>query len=319
MIWILFTIVMVLLYAAAVLVAHLGKKRAKSEDADTAKQGRADRIGGNFCAGALAAVWLIFTLWASVGSIPAGHAGLIYQFGAIRGQTSSGFVFVDPWQNLRDANTQTQAFKFNLDGFSKETQNVYITATLNYRVAPKDVQTLYRTVGPSYFETLVPQRINQAFKDETVKFRAVEIAPHRTQIRDDVLAQLKTDLAPFSIQATALNIDNISFSKAFTLAIEDKQIATQQAQAAQNRVAVARYQAQQIIATAKGQAQANTLKRETLTPLLVEQNAIDKLNPHVQVIMVPSGSNFLLPNLLNGIGTSAPATAATPAAPTKKK
>jgi len=30
----------------------------------------------------------------------------------------------------------------------------------------------------------------------------------------------------------------------------------------------------------------------------VQQNAIDKLNPNVTVIMVPSNSNFLFPNSL---------------------
>ena len=95
-----------------------------------------------------------------------------------------------------------------------------------------------------------------------------------------------------------LLIDDIKFSPEFTKAIEDKQIATQEAQAAKNKVAQAEYQAQQIIKQAQGQAEANRLKRQTLTPLLVQQNAIDKLNPNVTVIMVPSNSNFLFPNSL---------------------
>lgn len=293
MTWIILTVILGLIGLGAIVWAVFGPA--------------ADKGIAALAAVVVAALWLVVTGFMSFAhSIGAGHVGLVYQFSALTGQTGSGQVSIWPWESLKDANTQTLASQFKLDSFSKETQNVFITATLNYRVAPKDVQTLYRTVGPNWFDTLIPQRVNQAFKDETVKFRAVQIAPHRNQIRDDVLAQLKADLAPFSIQATALNIDNIAFSPAFTNAIEDKQIATQEAQAAQNRVSVARYKAQQIIATAKGQAAANTLKRQTLTPLLVEQNAIDKLNPNVQVIMVPSGSNFLLPNLLPATGSTHP-------------
>ena len=66
------------------------------------------------------------------------------------------------------------------------------------------------------------------------------------------------------------------------------------------------YQAQQIIKTAQGQAEANRLKRQTLTPLLVQQNAIDKLNPNIQVILLPSNSNFLLPSDLFGKATATP-------------
>jgi regulator of protease activity HflC (stomatin/prohibitin superfamily) len=203
------------------------------------------------------------------------------------------------------ANVKTQRAPFHLASFTKETQDVFVDATLNYQVAPKDIQTLYRNVGSNWFDVLVPTRINQAFKDETVKFDAVNIAPNRDKIRADVLARLKQELALFSIQVDDLNIDNIAFSPAFTKAIEDKQIATQEAAAAKNRVAQATAQAQAIVQTAEGQAKANQLKQRTLTPLLVEQNAIDKLNPNVQVIMVPSNSSFLLPNLLNTTPTPA--------------
>lgn len=254
--------------------------------------------GGRAITGFAVGVALLLTLLFSYNSVGAGHVGVVYNFGAIQSKTGSGAQFIPPWESLKVANVQTQRYQFQLNAFSSETQDVFITATLNYAVAPKDILPLYRNVGPDYFNKLVPQRVAQAFKDETVKFKAVEIAPNREQIRLDVLAKLKTALAQYSIDVQDLNIDNISFSPAFTKAIEDKQIATQQAQAAQNRVATAKYKAQQIIEQAQGQAKANELKRETLTPLLVEQNAIDKLNPNVQVIMVPSGSNFLLPNLL---------------------
>ena len=144
----------------------------------------------------------------------------------------------------------------------------------------------------------MPNRVNQLFKDETVKYRAVQIAPNREQIRRSVRQRLATELAKYSIQVEDLLIDNIKFSPEFTKAIEAKQIATQDAQAAQNRVKEAQFKAQQVIKQAQGEAKANQLKRQTLTALLVQQNAIDKLNPNVQVLIVPSGSNFLLPSNL---------------------
>lgn len=239
----------------------------------------------------------IFTVIRTFHSVPAGYVGVVYQFGNIVGQTNAGLVTTMPWQNLREANVQVQKHEFpQLDSFSQETQDVFIKATLNYQVSPTDIQTLYRTVGPDYFDKLVPNRVNQFFKDETVKYAAVQVAPNRDQIRANVRDKLKTELAPYSIQVDDLLIDNIAFSKEFTNAIEDKQIATQEAQAAKNRVAQAQFQADQIIKKAEGEAQAYRLKRQALTPLLVQQNAIDKLNPNVQVILLPSDSNFLLPS-----------------------
>lgn len=258
------------------------------------------RFGKGLRVGALIGFILIFLIVTPLRmfhSVKAGHVGVVYQFGNIVDQRNPGLKTIWPWQTIQGANVQIQRVSFDqLDSFSSETQDVFIKATINYQVSPKDIQNLYRTVGPDYFDKLVPNRVNQFFKDETVKYTAVEIAPNRDQIRADVLRRLKTELAPYSIQIDDLLIDNISFSQEFTKAIEDKQIATQEAQAAKNRVKQAQYQAEQIIKTAQGQAEANRLQRQTLTPLLIQQRMIDKLNPNVQVILLPSNSNLLLPS-----------------------
>ena len=239
---------------------------------------------------------LLFTVVESFHSVRAGYVGVIYQFGNIVGQTEAGLVTTWPWQNVQEANVQVQRAQFSdLDAFSAETQDVFIVATINYRVDPATVQELYRGVGPNYFEKLVPTRVNQLFKDETVKYRAVNIAPNREKIRREVRERLAKELAKYSIQVEDLLVDDIKFSPEFTQAIEDKQIATQQAQAAQNRVREAKFKARQVIEQAQGEAKAFSLKNRTLTPLIVQQNAIDKLNPNVEVIILPSGSNFLLP------------------------
>lgn len=257
-------------------------------------------------------VFLVLTPIRMFHSVPAGHVGVIYQFGNIVGQTDAGLVAIAPWKNLREANVQVQRQSFDqLDSFSQETQDVFIRATLNYQVSPTSIQTLYRTVGPDYFTKLVPNRVNQFFKDETVKYRAVEIAPNRDTIREHVLKRLKKELAPYSIQVDDLLIDNISFSSEFTHAIEDKQIATQEAQAAQNRVAQARYQADQVAARAQGdanavlikaeaQAKANRLLNKSLSPQLIQYTAIKTLSPGVSTILLPSNSNFILPNSIFG-------------------
>lgn len=280
----------------AAIAFAVGKGYRRSPDAKEQALGRVLEISS---VAVFVIFFLVFTVSRSFHSVPAGYAGVVYQFGNIVGQTDSGLVTIAPWRELRTANVQVQKQEFpELDSFSSETQDVFIKATINYQVSPKDIQRLYRTVGPNYFDKLVPNRVNQFFKDETVKYAAVDVAPNRDEIRANVLAKLKTELAPYSIQVDDLLIDDIKFSPEFTKAIEDKQIATQEAQAAKNKVAQAEYQAQQIIKQAQGQAEANRLKRQTLTPLLVQQNAIDKLNPNVTVIMVPSNSNFLFPNSL---------------------
>jgi regulator of protease activity HflC (stomatin/prohibitin superfamily) len=290
------TAIVLLIGAIALGVA---RQMRASDDPEAARTGHVLRIA-TFVIVPLFVI--AFTIVQSFHSVRAGYVGVVYQFGNIVGQTEAGLVTTWPWQNVDEANVQVQRAQFsNLEAFSAETQDVFIIATINYRVDPVSIQDLYRGVGPNYFDKLVPTRVNQLFKDETVKYRAVQIAPNRERIRRAVRERLATELAKYSIHVEDLLVDNIKFSPEFTQAIEDKQIATQQAQAAQNRVREAKFKAQQVIEQAQGEARAFRIKNKTLTPLVVQQNAIDKLNPNIEVLILPSSSNFLLPSsLLSG-------------------
>lgn len=250
--------------------------------------------GTMWIAGALLA-WLVLVFgWGAARtfhSVPAGHVGIVYQFGGIVGQKHDGFQAVLPWQSIQVASVQVQRHTFDrLDSFSKETQDVFITATLNYEVSPGSIQRLYRTVGPDYFEKLIVPRVNQFFKDETVRFLAVDIAPNRDTIREQVRRRLKTELASSSIQVDDLLIDNIDFPPAFKQAIVEKQVATQNALREQQNVKRAQFEAEQVIAHAKGQAEANRLLDRSLTQKIINYTLVQKLAPTIQTALVPSNA-----------------------------
>jgi len=263
----------------------------------------------------------ITTLAASLHQVEAGHVGVVYEFGAIKDQTSDGMVVTAPWREVKRANTQVQTLCFvddetvcpdgatkvalGLDSFSSETQNVYIDTIMNIEVSPDEVQELYRNVGPNYVNKLIPGRVEQIFKNETVKYAAVDIAPSREVISHSVTELLRKELAPFSIDVRAVLLKNISFDPAFQAAIEAKQEASQNALREQENIKAEEAKAKQQAASAQGaadririeaasQAEANRLLSESLTPTLVQYEAIKKLNPNVQTIIVPEGGNIFL-------------------------
>lgn len=259
--------------------------------------------------GAAAAVLILWTVFNSVYQVPAGHVGLIYAFGDIVGQTGQGLQTVAPWKSVWAATAQVQKVTFqketHLASFSKESQDVYVDATVNVRVLPKDIEDLYRNVGTDYMDTIVRPRIRQAFKDETVKYSTVDVAPHREEIRHAVSKRLSDELAARSIVVDDLLIDNISFNKAFQDSIERKQIASQDALAEEQRIAGERNKAQQAIEIARGtgeailinankQAEANRALAASITPELVQYQMVQKLAPTVQTIMLPAGAPFIL-------------------------
>jgi regulator of protease activity HflC (stomatin/prohibitin superfamily) len=206
---------------------------------------------------------------------------------------------VAPWRDVLLANIQVQRRVFDkLNSFSEESQDVFVRASLNVRVSPQAIQQLYRTVGPNFFNVLVESRVIQNFKDETVKYKSVDIAPHRENIRKAVRERLEKELSPFSIEVVDLLLDNIDFNPEFKKAIEDKQIATQRALEEQQKIEGEKHKAQQAIERAKGEgsailfraekeAEANRKLAASLTPELVRYAMVQKLSDKIQVMMLP--------------------------------
>ena len=254
--------------------------------------------------GGASVVFVLATVFFSFAQVNTGHVGVVRTFGRISGQISPGISLIAPWQTYDSVNVQVQKQTFeNLTAFSAETQNVNITTTINYSVAPKDARDLIARVGTDWFDRLVPNNLNQAFKDEAVKFTAVDIAPNRETIRTAVLKALRTRLSPYSIRVNDLNIDNIAFSRQFEQAIEAKQEATQAALRAKAQVQQAQFEAQSRVAKAKGeadanvtvaqgQAEANRKLNASLSANVLQYIAIQKLSPLLRIAVLPAGTQL---------------------------
>jgi regulator of protease activity HflC (stomatin/prohibitin superfamily) len=247
--------------------------------------------------------------------ISAGEVGVVRTFGSITGQVGEGFQLTWPWQEVETWNIKLQTITPDsscsngqpscLDAFSSESQDVFIAAVVNLRVDPRDVQELARTVGANYVDRLVLPRLHQIVKDTTVTYRSVDVAPNREAIRQAVRERLGEELAQNSINVVDLLITNIDFRPEFKAAIEEKVKAEQDALTEQNKVQIARAQAEQRAATAQGeadrlrieaqgQADANRLISESLTPLLIQFQALQKLADNVQIALIPSGNGIII-------------------------
>jgi len=221
---------------------------------------------GEIAAVALLVVWALLTVFVfSMKRVAAGEVGIERQFGSIVGQRSEGVSFIAPWRSIDTVSIRTERQTFGtpdapITAASNETQDVYIIATINYSVSEANVQDLIRDVGTNWFDVLVPTRVNQYIKQETAKWATAEIIPNREAIRQAVLARLRSDLGEnYSITISDLLLDNISFSPEYTQAIEDKQVATEQAQAEENRTETVRAQAEQRRVQAQGEADAQVI------------------------------------------------------------
>jgi len=311
MLWVVSVFLAVIVCGGALLIGRAARAAAQP--------GTPERMRGGIVMGAAVALFVawvgIHTALRAVKPIEAGHVGVVYQFGEIVGQKGEGLQFIWPWQDLRIESVQVQRYRFeNVTAFSQETQDVFFIATLNYSVSPAAVQTLYRTVGPNWFDRLIEPRVLNFFKEETVKYETVAVGPNRENIRRAVRERLSAELAPFSIEINDLLIDNIEFSAEFKAAIEQKQIATQDALREQERVRQRQFEAQQQIELARGeaesirvraegQAEANRLLAASLTPEVIQFQALQQLGDNIQIALIPAGQGIIIdPATLLGQG-----------------
>jgi len=311
MVWITSIVLATVLCGGAFLIGRAIRREAQPRTPE------ADR-GLIVMSGAIV-LWLLWagihTGFASTKQVEAGHVAIVYQFGEIVSQKGEGLQFIAPWQSIRTESIRVQRAKFeNINAFSQETQDVFIVATVNFSVSPSAVQNLYRTVGPNWFDTLVEPRVNNFFKEEVVKFETVDVAPNREIIRTAVKERLGADLEQYSVTVNDLLIDDIDFQAEFKAAIEQKQIATQDALREQERIEQRKAEAQQAIEVAngeaeaikiraEGQAEANRLISQSLTNEVIQFTAVQNLSDNIEIALIPSGAGLLLdPATL--IGTS---------------
>jgi len=266
-------------------------------------------------AGFIVLLWFIWTVFASLHVVSAGEVIVVRTFGSITGQRGEGLQITAPWQTTESWNIRLQTVLPEskcgdgavncLDAFSSESQDVFIRAVVNLQVDPRDVQDLARTVGVNYVERLVLPRLHQIVKDTTVQYKSVDVAPNREKIRQAVRERLGQELAQNSITVVDLLITNIDFRPEFKAAIEAKVKAEQDALTEQNKVAISEAQAKQVAATAQGaadrlrveaqgQADANRLINESLTPLLIQFQALQKLADNIQIVFLPAGQGIIL-------------------------
>jgi regulator of protease activity HflC (stomatin/prohibitin superfamily) len=276
------------------------------------RQGKRDEGTAWLLASALAVIVVVggWGAFRSFHSVDAGHVLVVRQFGEIVGQRGDGFQTIAPWQTAEDVSTQVESQRFQMDdrggqtaenairsgpAISEETQPVYAVVTLNYRVSDEAVQELYTDVGSTFFDKVVAPRVFQVFKNETVKFKSVAVAPNREQIRGAVQAELDNQLAGFSINVVDFLINDLDFPEEFTAAIERKQVATQDALAARQKVEQSKAEAQQEIERARGQAQAQRLRANALTDRNLQFEALQILKEAPpQIVFLPAGQGNLL-------------------------
>lgn len=201
---------------------------------------------------------------------------------------------------------------------TKDGQQIFVDASVIYAADPTQLIQLHITWQARYEENVVRPVARAAIRNAVSQFGVEElVSTKRGELEQAIREEIETKLKANNIIMSDFLLRNIRFSDEYAAAVEQKQIAEQQAQQSKNVIEQKKNEAEQARQVAQGQAdaaviaaqgaaearliqaqaeaQANQLLSASLTPTLLQYQYILKLAPGVQTIFIPSGNQFILP------------------------
>ena len=230
----------------------------------------------------------------SVVRIPAGHRGVVMHFGQVQDLIlDEGLHFKVPvMTTIYEVSVRVHKDEIAASAASKDLQEVSSRVAINWHPSPTRVNTIYQQVGPEEAITvnILQPNFAEVFKAASAKLSAEEILIKRVELKEEVDANLKERLQKFDIVVDAVSLVDITFSKEFNRAIEEKQVAEQNAKKASYMAQQAAEEAKAEIARAKGKAEAQRLQEKTLTDKYLQLMALDKWDGKLPHIMTGDGA-----------------------------
>jgi len=210
-------------------------------------------------------------------TIPAGHRGVVLNWGAVQKEVlPEGLAFRWPvYQRVVRADVRILVTQPDCDAVTKDQQVNHTKVAVNYHVIPGEASWVYQNVGPDYKEKLVFPKIQEIVKAITARYTALELISKREQIRNEMKDHLKDALQPYRIIVDDFSVVNFKWDIEFQKAIEAKQVAEQLAMKAQRDLERIKIEAEQKITQAKAEAESLRLQKENVTPHLIRLRQIE--------------------------------------------
>ncbi len=229
---------------------------------------------------------LLSTFLTSVVTIGTGQVGVVTNFGRVTGrELGEGISLIWPLGIERVAvyDVKVQKEQQATSASTKDLQDVSAEVVLNYHLNRGDVSKIHQTVGVFYKDKLILPALQEVFKSAAARYNAGELITDRASLKADVSKQLRDRLEKYGIVVDDVSITNFKFSDSFSRAIEDKQVAQQNAERAKFNLDAARTD-----------AEAQRVQSETLSDNYLKKQAIEKWDGKMPTYM-GGGSIFNIP------------------------
>lgn len=271
---------------------------------------------GSFILGAIVLVFASMFLINSCERIDAGHVGVkVDMYGSGKGVNDvtevTGWVFYNPiTTKIYEFPTFIQHKEYKDENSfvvnSKDGSEFSVSPIMNYSVQREKVPAIfakYRRSLEEIEEGFLKTAVYDAFRLATNKYTADGLIGNREVFEIEVRKLLESQLLKEGFVINQFT-SNLVYPDSFKKAINAKNNAVQKSLMAENQVkqaeaeakikiAKANGEAESMLALAKAEAESNRLRQSTLTPMLLQQQWIEKWKGNVPTTQLGGNTQVL--------------------------
>ena len=272
----------------------------------------------------LALALVATTLSSSIIVVDAGEVGVVFNSfsGTLEAALDPGMHVVIPYINeVYRYSTREQIYTMSLSGTegavlgddtlwspTVEGLEVGIDSSTRYALDPRKAPLVHNSYRDTYVEVLIRPTIRSVVRHYVSQNSVTDMyGPRRRDIQQGIEEDMRARFEAEGFLLLSFDIRNVNFTEQYKQAIEQKQIAQQQAEQmqyvlekeaseAERKRVEAKGAKDAVIIEAEGDAEALRLISKALeeNPNLLTYRYIEKLAPNIKVMMVPSSSPFIL-------------------------
>ncbi len=246
-------VILLLAIAGALAIVYLGMRNGHSPGARTISS-------------AIVVLGLGVIVDTTVAIVPGSETGVVTNLGQITNRTiPPGLNFKLPWEGVTIVNTSVRALKVeHSDAFTSDRQHAYTNYAVNFSIRPESAPLVLRKYQGEIDTRIIEPRVEFWLKDIEPRYSAADLISKRVEVAKSVQEHLETDLRDNGVDIQAVLITNIGFGDQYQKSSEALASAQQDLAHERIELQIKTVQAQQVVASARGQAEANKLIRDSL-------------------------------------------------------
>ncbi len=240
----------------------------------------------------LIAVAVFVVAFTCVKQIDAGYRGIKTVWGKVIGESlPEGLYFYNAISSeiyAMDCKTRKATVKTN--AYTKDVQQSTVQVAVNYNLNPAFAHVMFKEVGQDYEQKILYPKIISVIKDTFGGWEADKLIANRETAIQSIFEKLQAVMAPDHIDVTGVALENIDFSDQYERAIEEKQIATQNAIKAMNKTKQIEEEAKQKVLTAQAEAESMRIRSQAISQNqnLIQYEAVQRWDGKLPVNMYGS-------------------------------